>query len=391
LRNSSKKFAAVCATISALAAGRLAAAGSPAIALLDAVDAAQWKTWVEPAGWKVIAPTAQANNIDARVQALTAAVRDAETNGGVDANRVYMAGRGDAAAAVFYTISRTPDLFAAGVALGGSPQPALESGRVFAANFTNTPVLWASTGANDEAFAGKLKSADVNLEWRSATGLETVTVLEWLSRHTRDSYPPTADCETNSPTFASCYWLQPVKFDVGERNDVLPSTRVVATMRAALDLGGFGYKPDDPGPGIQVTFLPEKYGGPLKMGDRIVEVEGKSIADAKAYGEMMSRFHEEKAVIVMVQRGNRRERMETHLVVPRIDAAPTARVQGKYEADDKLVLIISRTVTELRVTIPEQWVGSGLLWNGLALEKIEKPGCVLLTIDKELLHASDCK
>jgi hypothetical protein len=45
----------------------------------------------------------------------------------------------------------------------------------------------------------------------------------------------------------------------------------------------------------------------------------------------------------------------------------------------------------MRVTIPEQWVGSGLLWNGLAMEKVEKPGCILLTIDKELLHASDCK
>jgi hypothetical protein len=25
------------------------------------------------------------------------------------------------------------------------------------------------------------------------------------------------------------------------------------------------------------------------------------------------------------------------------------------------------------------------------MEKIEKPGCILLTIDKELLHAADCK
>jgi len=339
----------------------------------------------------MIVPSAQGNNIDAHVQALAAAVREAEGNGSVDASRVYMAGRGDAAASVFYAISRTPDLFAAGIALGGSPQAALESGRIFAANFTNAPVLWASAGSNDEALAQKLKSDGVNMEWRSSAGLEIAAVLGWLSSHTRDPYPATADCETNSPTFASCYWLQPLKFDVGERNDVLPSTRVVAAMRAALDLGGFGYKPDDAGPGIQVTFLPEKYGGPLKMGDRVIEVEGKPIANAKAYGEIMSRYSEEKPVIVMVQRGNKRERMETHVIVPHIDAAPTARVQGKYEMEDKLVLIISRTVTEMRVNIPEQWVGSGLLWNGLAMEKIEKAGCVLLTIDKELLHASDCK
>ncbi|HKE26828.1 MAG TPA: hypothetical protein VKB88_30960 [Bryobacteraceae bacterium] len=375
-----------------MTSGSLRAAGAPAVALIDASDAAQWKTWVEPAGWKVIAPAPVAGaNIDMRVQAVAAAVHEAVAAGVVDASRVYVVGRGDAAVTVFYAISRIPDLFAAGVALGGSPMPALETGRIFAVNFSNAPVLWASSGAGDSTLAEKMKSAGMNLEWRTLEGLTNTVVLQWLAAHSRDAYPAVADCETNSPTFASCYWLQPTKFDVNERNDVLPSTRVVGGAAAALDLGGFGYKPDDPGPGIQVSFLPEKYGGPLKMGDRIVEIEGKPVANAAAFREIMGRYKEEKPVIVMVQRGNKRERMETHVIVPRIDAAPTSRVQGKYEMDDKLVLIISRTVTEMRVTIPEQWVGSGLLWNGLAMEKIEKPGCILLTIDKELLHASDCK
>ena len=391
MKNWLKKFALVCAAISGITGGCLAAAGSPAVAVLDAAEAAQWKTVADPAGWKVIAPAAAAANIDARIQALAAAVREASANGGVDAARVYMGGRGDGAAAVFYAISRIPDLFAAGVALGGSPQPALETGRIFAVNFTNTPVLWASAGATDEALAEKLKSDGMNLEWRPAAGLTNGALFEWLARHAREAYPPVADCETNSPTFASCYWLQPVKFDVGERNDVLASTRVVGAPTAALDLGSFGYKPDDAGPGIQVTFLPEKYGGPLKMGDRIVEIEGKQVANARRFREIMSRYSEDKPVIVMVQRGKSRERLETRVLTQRVDAAPTARVQGKYEMDDKLVLIISRTVTEMRVTIPEQWVGSGLLWNGLALEKIEKPGCIFLTVDKELLHAAECK
>ena len=371
--------------------GRLAAAGTPAIALIDAADAAQWKAWMEPSGWKVIAPSAPANNIDERVLALAAAVRDAAAGGGVDASRVYMAGRADAAASVFYAIARVPDLFAAGVAIGGSPQAALETGRVFAANFTNTPVLWVSAGANDEALAGRLKSAGVDLEWRAAAGLDSRAVAEWLGRHTREPYPAVADCETNSPNFASCYWLQPVKFDVAERNDVLPSTRVVAAQPAALDLGAFSYRLEDPGPGIQVTSLPEKYGGPLKMGDRIIEVEGRPVANARNYREIMDRYHEDKPVIVMVQRGRSRERLETRVLTQHVDAAPTARVQGRYEQADHLVLIVSRIVTEMKVTIPEQWVGSGLMWNGLAMEKIAKPGCILLTIDKELLHAADCK
>ena len=55
-------------------------------------------------------------------------------------------------------------------------------------------------------------------------------------------------------------------------NDVLPSTRLQGSNGAALNLGGFGYKPDDPGPGVLVSMLPDKYSGPLKMGDRIAKV-----------------------------------------------------------------------------------------------------------------------
>jgi hypothetical protein len=158
----------------------------------------------------------------------------------------------------------------------------------------------------------------------------------------------------------------------------------------ALDLGGFGYKPDDAGPGIAVTYLPEKYSGPLKMGDRIVEIEGKPIANAHQYREIMSKYTEDKRVTVMVERAKRRDRVETRVAMERVDSSLTARVQGSYDMDDKLVLVISRGVTEMRVTIPEQWVGSGLMWNGLSMEKIEKPGCILLTIDKEALHAAAC-
>jgi hypothetical protein len=95
-------------------------------------------------------------------------------------------------------------------------------------------------------------------------------------------------------------------------------------------------------------------------------------------------------VSVMVERAKRRDRVETRVVVPRVDNPLTARVQGRYDMDDKLVLVISHSVTEMRVTIPEQWVGSGLMWNGLSMEKIEKPGCIMLTIDKEALHAAAC-
>src|ERR1039457_130518 len=229
---------------------------TPAIALIDAADAAQWQTWTKSVGWQVItAAGASDTDIDARARALAAAVAEAVKNGSVDPTRAYLAGRNEAAAAVFYTIARIPDRWAAGVALGGSPKAALESNRVFSANFTDAPVLWASSGPDDEALAQKLKTAGLNLEWRSATGLTNGAILQWLSTHTRDEFPLNIDCETNSPAFASCYLIQMTRFDAGERNDVLPLSVVAGESAAALDLGGFGYHVTDPGPGVPVVFL----------------------------------------------------------------------------------------------------------------------------------------
>ncbi|SPE33982.1 conserved exported hypothetical protein [Candidatus Sulfopaludibacter sp. SbA6] len=364
---------------------------TPAIALIDAADASQWQTWAQAVGWRVVTSSGTATAIDQRVEALAAAVQDAIQNSGVDAAQVYLAGRGEAAAAVFYTISRVPDLWAAAVALGGSPQPAIDTDRIFTANFTNVPVLWVSAGENDEALARKLKSADLNLEWRAAAGIANTTIFEWLLKHRRDEFPAEIDCETNSPAFARCYWIQMSKFDVNERNDVLASTRLKAGSGAVLDLGGFGWKAEDPGPGVLVSFLPEKYSGPLKMGDRIVALEGRPIENARQYFETMSKIVEEKPVVVTVQRGKERIRVETHIVLPRRDMAITARVEAQYLAEDKEIQIVSRTVKEMRVTIPPHWaMGSRLFWNGLSLEKIESPGCLVLTVEQELLHAEKC-
>ncbi|HWC97883.1 MAG TPA: hypothetical protein VG456_14060, partial [Candidatus Sulfopaludibacter sp.] len=269
---------------------------TPAIAVLDSAEVQQWQGWAAEVGWKVIAPPAMAANvpIDTRVQAAAQAVRQALKDGGVDASHIYIAGRGDSAAAVFYTISRIPDLWAAGLALGGTPEVAVNTDRLYAANFTNTPVLWVSAGAGDAAIAEKLKSAGIDMEWRKATGLTNGVVFEWLLKHSRDEFPASIDCETNSPTFGNCYWVQMTKFDANERNDVLPSTHVSGSNGAALDLGGFSAKLDDPGPGLLIAKLPEKYSGPLKTGDRIMELDGRAIGNAHAYVDMLAKVTAEK-------------------------------------------------------------------------------------------------
>ena len=67
----------------------------------------------------------------------------------------------------------------------------------------------------------------------------------------------------------------------------------------------------------------------------------------------MIKATEERRAVVMVQRGKERTRVETRILVPHHDFVPTARVQGKYDPAQKQILIISRTVTEMRVTVPD--------------------------------------
>ena len=365
--------------------------GSPAIALLDGADAVEWRNWTRDLGWQVVTAATPANsNIDLRVQELAKAVEAAAKSGAVDPARVYLSGRGENAAAVWYAISRVPDLWAAAAALGGSPQAALDTNRIFTTNFTNVPVLWVGEPAG-EALAQKLKTGGLNLEWRSAAStVNPASVMQWLGQHQREEFPLSIDCETNAPAFARCYWVQMMKFDAAERNDVLPSTRIAGGNGAALDLGGFGFKLDDPGPGVLISFLPEKYSGPLKMGDRIVALDGREIANPRQYRDQMEKAAEEKPAVATVLRGKERIRMETRIVVPRREAGVTARVQGRYLPDEKEIQIITRTVTEMRVNVPPQWMPARLLWNGFSLDNLKESGCWELTVQKELLNAARC-
>ena len=340
----------------------------------------------------MIAPAGPpAPDIDSRVRALVAAVENATQAGSVDPARVYIAGRGEATAAVFYAISRAPDLWAAGAALGGSPKMALDTNRIFTSNFTNVPVLWIS-GDDAKPMVEKLTAAKLNLEWQPASsGASAVSLIQWLARHKRDAFPLSIDCETNSPTFARCYWIQPAKFDANERNDVLASTRIAGGSGAALDLGGFGFQTDDPGPGVLVTSLPAKYSGPLKPGDRLFALDGKPLANARQYLELMEKVTDERGAVVTVQRGKERMRVETRITLPRRETGVTSRVQAQYLPAEKEIQIISRTITEMRVTVAPEWVPATLLWNGLTLENLKEAGCWVLSVQKELLRAEKCK
>ena len=363
----------------------------PAIVVFDSGDMTPWQSAAAERGWRVIAPEmAAGTDIDSRVQTIEKTIQEAIQNGSVDPARVWLAGRGEAVAAVFYTISRIPDLWAAAAAVGGSPQPAIDSGRLYAANFTNVPVLWISDAANDSNTAEQLRSAGIPLERQQAARATVGMILDWLGGHTRAAHSPSIDCETNAPVFASCYWIRMTRFDPAERNDVLASTRMAPALQASLDLGNFGFKPEDPGPGVLVSYLPDKYSGRLKLGDRLMELDGHAIADGKRFVEMMAQIVDERPATVMVQRGKDRIRIETKIVVPKRPPGVTARVQAQYTPQDKQLLVISRTVTEMRVTIPAEWIPAELNWNGVVLETVQAPGCRLLTVEKAIQKSGVC-
>ncbi len=388
------RFARACA-ISLLAAARwpCAAAPAPLLVVLDAGDTKQWQAWCAERGWQFLAPWSATTerSIDLRVKTLEARLAEARRKPEIDGSSVYLAGRGEAAAAVFYVASRVPDWWAAALALGGSAQPAIDSFRLFAANTSLLPVLWISPGGPDEsAAAALLKKAGYNLEWRAATAANAGEIFDWMAAHRREPFPETVDCETGTPAFAHCYWIEMTKFDAAERNDALASTRVHGGSGAALDLGGFGFDRTAPGPGVTVSWLPEKYSGPLKLKDRIVSLGGKPIANAREFAKMLDETTEERAVVVMIERGNQHIRQETRIVVPKKEETVTARVQGHYIAEPKEIDILSRTVTQMRVTVPEQWAGALLNWNGTPLAKAEAPGCWLLEYVKEIPGARRC-
>lgn len=395
MRSWSRKFALACGTISLLFCDRAVAqavpAKAPVIALLDSGDLPQWQSWTKDTGFQVITAAVEPNTaIDTRVQALEKAVLAAIQNGSADSSRVYLAGRGEDAAAVFYTISRMPDLWAAGAAIGGSPRAAIDSGRFYTANFGNVPVLWVGGAPEDGTMADRFRELGLALDFRAADSTTVGAILQWLAQHTRAEYPSAIDCETNSQAFARCYWIQMTKFDAAERNDVLASTLVRPVLGAALDLGGFGFKKDEPGPGVLVSYLPPKYSGPLKMGDRIVALDGRDIPDATRYLELMARITEERDAVAMVQRGKEHIRLETRIILPKAAPVTTARVQAKYLPEEKEIQIVSRTVTEMRVEIPAQWVPAVLNWNGVPLENMDAAGCRVLSIEKEIEKASRC-
>jgi hypothetical protein len=341
-----------------------------------------WRTAAGSRGWHVIAPYGQSASFgDAAVAMLEAVVKDVRGRFEVDPARIYLAAGEAASPLAFYIVSRAPHLAAAAVAIGGSPRDAIETNRLFGGNTALDPVLWVvdpAGQASAEPFRRALTEAGYNVVMRSSQGFTEDAAIEWLDKSRLQPYPWKADCETGNLAFGRCYWIRIARFDAGQRNDVLLSTRVQPGSGASLALGGFGYRVSAPGPGVLVEWLPEGYKGPLKLQDRIVSLAGQALEDAASYASLLDGMTEEKGVAVLVQRGKERLRLETKIVIPKREEALTARVQAEYFSDDNEVLVITRQIGELRLDLPEYWIPAHLNWNGNAMGTANKPGCWML-------------
>ena len=368
-------------------------AKAPLVVLLGG-DAKIWQAACQERGWKFLDPWSElaGKSIDERIEALAGKVKEAAERLGGDPNRVYLAAQANATPALFYVASRIPDLWAAAVAVGGSPRAAMDTNRIYAANTTNLPVLWLFANKEDEPLGKMLQGYGFNLDWRELAEAKPATIFDWLAAHQREPFPLKADCETGNPHFTHCYWIDVTRFDPAERNDVLDSTRVKPLgSTATLAVGPFGYDPAAPGPGVLVASLPEKYDGPLKVNDRIVEVGGKEVANGAEFAQTLYHTFEEKPVVVMVERGKEHIRIETKITMAPLAETVTARVRGEYLPDLQEVELVSRSITQMKVTLPAAWLPAKINWNGTELAKARAAGCWLLDEQKELLKAKPCQ
>ncbi|MEX2264393.1 MAG: hypothetical protein WD696_20735 [Bryobacteraceae bacterium] len=332
--------------------------------LIAAVDPAPWRAMAAASGWRVAA-IEQVAAADPSVSALVNAITPED-----DQDRIYLVGPADAVA---YAVSRAPDRWAAAVILGGALRKAVNSNRLFGINAQAVPILWLGP---EDPLLSRLAEAGYRFQRRQdATGED---VLGWLEQQRREPFPVSVDCETGSPAFARCFWLEMTKFDPSRRNDAVPSTRVHPGSGASLDLGPFGFDPK-----LTVVWLPDGYKGPLKLQDRIVSIGGRKIKDGREYAEFMDSIAEAKVVAVGIERGKRRLRLEARIVLPKREEVVTARAQGTYLPDLKELQFISRAVVEMKVHVPEHWAGSTLSWNGVEMGKAGLAGCWLLNSEKE--------
>jgi hypothetical protein len=92
----------------------------------------------------------------------------------------------------------------------------------------------------------------------------------------------------------------------------------------------------------------------------------------------------------MIARGKEHIRLETKIVMPPRAESLTARVRAQYLPDLQEVEVVSRAITQMKITLPASWSPVKINWNGTELANAAAAGCWLLDEQKELLSAKRC-
>jgi hypothetical protein len=138
------------------------------------------------------------------------------------------------------------------------------------------------------------------------------------------------------------------------------------------------------------VWLPPNYSGPLKLGDRIVAIAGRPIDSGRDYARYMEEAREERAVVVTVQRGKERLRLDARLMLPKREENLTVRVQAEFLPESKEILLVSRGIAAVKLTIPREWAPVSINWNGNPGPKLDAPGCHLITDFSSNITAAAC-
>jgi len=296
--------------------------------------------WPVPADWMKLVPQVDALS-DVGVKMVEVMLADAAKRSNVNFNRIYLLGE---VQYVMFATSRTPDLWAAAASVGGDPKLAAATNRVFTANSQLIPKLEAKT--EQEA-------------------------IDFVVKQEQLPMPPKIDCETGNQGFTRCYYLQITKFDTNMINQALGTTRISSGPQVYLALGNIQYTSD-----LEITAPV----GPLKTGDRILQINGKDVNTSGEYELLLAKQNEDRDVTLTIQRGKQRQRIETKAKIAKREEPLSARIQAEYSVENKELLVISRAVGEFVVQLPRPWTGATINWNGIEMNKNTASGCWLVSM-----------
>ncbi len=119
----------------------------------------------------------------------------------------------------------------------------------------------------------------------------------------------------------------------------------------------------------------------------LASIAGKPLRGPAEYLALLDQTLEAKPIALVVERGGSRIRLETRVLLPVREETVTARVQARYLPELKEVEILSRSVSELRVTVPNHWSGAKITWNGLEPGVVDAAGCWLLAQEQTVTLA----